>query len=39
MQNLFGMCPWEEWDYKSKFNYYRNELLMVSSEPAAKKPW
>lgn len=24
---LFGVCPWDEWNYKTKFNYYHSPIV------------
>lgn len=39
MKVLFGACPWDTWDYRSKFNYYRRELPAETAELSIKKVW
>lgn len=38
-KTLFGVCPWDEWNYKSKFNYYRRELPAKAANFPVKKAW
>lgn len=37
MKTLFGVCPWDEWNYKSKFNYYCTALAAEPAKIAVKK--
>jgi hypothetical protein len=38
MKELFGVCPWEEWSYKTRFNHYRMKPVEAPA-PQAKRPW
>ncbi len=39
MNAVFGVVPWDEWDYRSKFNYYCRQPSPEIDEPAATKAW
>lgn len=39
MNAFFGVIPWNEWNYKSKFNYYCTQPLPKVSEPSTIKAW
>lgn len=39
MKEYFGMCPWDDWNYKTKFSRY--QVTPVAENPASqvKRPW
>lgn len=39
MQAFFGVCPWDEWNYKSEFNYYQRKLPAEIVKQTAEKAW
>lgn len=39
MNAFFGVTPWNEWNYKSKFNYYYMQPPAKISEPSTTKAW
>lgn len=39
MNAFFGVTPWNEWNYKSKFNYYSSQPPEKTPEPPTTKAW
>ncbi|MQA18197.1 DUF6928 family protein [Rugamonas rivuli] len=39
MDGLFGVAPWDEWDYKTKFNYYLRRPEEAAKQAPGKSWW
>lgn len=39
MGGLFGVAPWDEWDYKTKFNYYLRRPEETAQQSRRKSWW
>jgi hypothetical protein len=37
VKSLIGVCPWDDWNYKSEFRHYRR--MPPVTPPAARKAW
>jgi hypothetical protein len=35
----YGICPWDEWDYKTNFNYYKAKKAADTSQTQARQSW
>lgn len=39
MKEFFGMCPWDDWSYKTKFSRYQLALPLDNPKLQTKRPW